>query len=76
MVNVCDENVIISHHNPATTVCSFLLLSGPRKGCPCKKSLWIPKTDSTGTADTLDVGLPAFCKAHYEKGIAITHNVK
>ena len=68
--NVCDENVIISHHNPATTGCSFILLSGPRKGCPCKKQLWSPKTSGT-----LDTGLPAFCKVHYDKGVAITHNI-
>ena len=68
--NVCDENVIISHHNPATTGCSFILLSGARKGCPCKKPLWSPKTSGT-----LDTGLPAFCKAHYDKGVGITHNI-
>lgn len=68
--NVCDENVIISHHNPATTGCSFILLSGPRKGCPCKKQLWSPKTSGT-----LDTGLPAFCKVHYDKGVGITHNI-
>lgn len=68
--NVCDENVIISHHNPATTGCSFILLSGARKGCPCKKPLWSPKTSGI-----LDMGLPAFCKVHYDKGVAITHNI-
>jgi len=66
--NVDDENVIISHHNPATTVCSFILLSGPRKGCPCEKPMWVPKLD------TFNVGPvstnAAFCKAHYNKGIA------
>ena len=78
--NVCDENVIISHHNPATTGCSFILLSGARKGCPCKKPLWSPKTVSstdvlTETSGILDMGLPAFCKVHYDKGVAITHNI-
>ena len=68
--NIGDENVIISHHNPATTGCSFILLSGARKGCPCKKPLWSPKT--SGTLDTV---LPAFCKVHYDKGVGITHNV-
>ena len=68
--NVCDENVIISHDNPATTGCSFILLSGLRKGCPCKKPLWSPKTSGT-----LDKGLPAFCKVHYDKGVGITHNI-
>ena len=62
------ENVIISHHNPATTVCSFILLSGPRKGCPCEKPMWVPKLD------TFNVGPvstnAAFCKAHYDKGVA------
>ena len=55
-----DENVIVSHHNPATSVCSFVLLSGARKGCPCGKPMWIPKCD----------GLPVtpYCKAHYGKG--------
>jgi hypothetical protein len=66
--DVDDENVIISHHNPATTVCSFILLSGPRKGCPCAKPMWVPKLD------TLNVGNvstnAAYCKAHYNKGIA------
>ena len=59
-----DENVIVSHHNPAaTSMCSFVLLSGARKGCPCGKPMWMPKCD----------GLPvttngAYCKAHYAKG--------
>jgi hypothetical protein len=58
-----DENVIVSHHNPATSVCSFVLLSGARKGCPCGKPMWMPKCD----------GLPVttngvYCKAHYGKG--------
>jgi len=63
-----NENVIISHHNPATTVCSFILLSGARKGCPCEKPMWVPKLD------TFNVGPvstnAAFCKAHYDKGVA------
>lgn len=68
--NIGDENVIISHNNPATTGCSFILLSGLRKGCPCKKPLWSPKTSGT-----LDTGVPAFCKVHYDKGVGITHNI-
>jgi hypothetical protein len=68
-----DQNVIISHHNPATTVCSFILLSGPRKGCPCEKPMWVPKLD------TLNVGPvstnAAFCKAHYDKCVA-SKNIK
>lgn len=61
--NTNDENVIVSHHNPATSVCSFVLLSGARKGCPCGKPMWMPK----------GVGLPVttngtYCKAHYAKG--------
>jgi hypothetical protein len=66
-INVDDENIIISHHNPATSVCSFLLLSGPRKGCPCGKPMWIPKIS------TSNIGSPAltnavYCKTHYDKG--------
>lgn len=58
-----DTNVIISHHNPAsldTTIesCSFVLLSGPRKGCPCGKPTWAPKTLPTNTV---------YCKTHYDK---------
>lgn len=73
--NVDDENVIISHHNPATTVCSFILLSGPRKGCPCEKPMWVPKTVSSvnmdiATSGIIKAGLPAFCKAHYDKGVS------
>jgi hypothetical protein len=60
--NINGENVIISHHNPATSVCPFVLLSGPRKGCPCEKPMWIPKTPSSSA---VAVGLPAFCKAHW-----------
>jgi hypothetical protein len=61
-----DENVIVSHHNPATSVCSFVLLSGARKGCPCGKPMWMPKCD----------GLPVttngvYCKAHYAKGVLL-----
>ena len=65
---VDDENVIISHHNPATTVCSFILLSGPRKGCPCEKPMWVPKLDilNVGHVSTN----AAYCKAHYDKGVA------
>lgn len=62
------ENVIISHHNPATTVCSFILLSGPRKGCPCEKPMWVPKTGSVmTTVQTTGTHANAFCKIHYEK---------
>ena len=66
--SVDDENVIISHHNPATTVCSFILLSGPRKGCPCEKPMWVPKLDTFNTDPVLTNA--AFCKAHYNKGVA------
>ncbi len=55
------QNIIVSHHNPATTVCSFTLLSGPRKGSSCGKPMWIPKTTIH------DAGSPAYCKVHYEK---------
>ena len=65
--NIDDENVIISHHNPATTVCSFILLAGPRKGCQCEKPMWIPKTGNVLDTPTLTY---AFCKAHYGKGVA------
>lgn len=66
------QNIIISHHNPATTACSFTLLSGPRKGCPCGKPMWIPKTStSTSTSTIHDAGLPAYCKAHYNKGMQL-----
>jgi len=59
------QNIIISHHNPATASCSFTLLSGVRKGCPCGKPMWIPKTSTTNAIH--DTGLPAYCKAHYNK---------
>jgi hypothetical protein len=70
------QNIIISHHNPATTACSFALLSGPRKGCPCGNPMWIPKTStctstSTSTSTIHDAGLPAYCKAHYNKGMQL-----
>jgi hypothetical protein len=67
------QNIIVSHHNPATTVCSFTLLSGPRKGALCGKSMWIPKTTTTTSTSTNAIhntGLSAYCKAHYEKGCA------
>jgi hypothetical protein len=50
-----DENVVISHHNPVTTSCSFALMSGPRKGFPCGKPIWVPKNteSATATATTL-----------------------
>jgi len=63
--DIDDENMIISHHNPATTVCSFILLAGPRKGCQCEKPMWIPKLDNTGAVSTN----AAYCKAHYNKGV-------
>lgn len=59
------ENVIISHHNPATASCTFTLLSGPRKGTPCGKPMWIPKTNTIHDA----VHAVALCKVHYEKGL-------
>jgi len=59
------QNVIVSHHNPATTVCSFTLLSGPRKGMSCGKSMWIPKLNGDNTIH--HAGSPAYCKVHYEK---------
>jgi hypothetical protein len=67
------QNIIVSHHNPATTVCSFTLLSGPRKGALCGKPMWIPKTTTTASTSTNAIhntGLSAYCKAHYEKGYA------
>jgi hypothetical protein len=63
-----DENVIVSHHNPATATCSFILLSGARKGTPCGKPMWMPKT----AAMPMAAGggeQHAFCKAHYAKGV-------
>lgn len=60
------QNVIVSHHNPATSVCSFLLLSGPRKGTPCGKPMWIPKTVTVAHA-TLEHPQNAYCKAHWGK---------
>lgn len=65
--DIDDENMIISHHNPATTVCSFILLAGPRKGCQCEKPMWIPKTGNVLDTPTLTY---AFCKAHYGKGLS------
>jgi len=63
-----DKNVIVSHNNPATSVCSFKLLSGPRKGCLCGKPMWIPKTLGSLNNNDLDVlHANAYCKAHYEK---------
>lgn len=59
-------NVIISHHNPATTVCSFLLLSGPRKGLPCGKPMWIPKTIKDAEV-VPNHPQNAYCKAHWGK---------
>ena len=65
--NIDDENVIISHHNPATAACSFILLAGPRKGCPCEKPMWVPKLDSLNTGSVS--AHAAYCKAHYNKGV-------
>ena len=66
--DVDDKNVIISHNNPATSVCSFMLLSGPRKGCPCGKPMWIPKTlVSSKNGDSNTLHTTAYCKAHYER---------
>lgn len=66
--DVDDKNVIISHNNPATSVCSFVLLSGPRKGCPCGKPMWIPKTlVSSKNGDSNTLHTTAYCKAHYER---------
>ncbi len=62
------ENIIISHHNPATTTCSFVLLTGPRKGSPCGKSMWIPKTlVSSNYIDKALTPVVAYCKTHYER---------
>lgn len=55
------ENTIISHHNPATTVCTFTLLSGPRKGTPCGKPMWVSNQNPVATNG-------AYCKVHYYKG--------
>ena len=61
-----DENVIVSHHNQATSACSFVLLSGARKGTPCGKPMWMPKTAAVPMAGG---GEQSFCKAHYTKGV-------
>jgi len=55
------ENVIISHHNPATAACTFILLSGARKGTPCGKPMWVSNQNPVTTNG-------AYCKAHYYKG--------
>jgi hypothetical protein len=69
--NIDDENVIISHHNPATATCSFVLLSGPRKGTPCEKPSWVPKTGNVIHTHThTHTQTDAFCKAHYGKANA------
>jgi hypothetical protein len=60
-----DKNVIVSHNNPATSVCSFKLLSGPRKGCPCGKPMWIPKMVSSHSGS--ETPQAAYCKTHYER---------
>lgn len=68
--NIDDENVIISHHNPATAKCSFILLSGPRKGLPCEKPIWIPKMgilSPTMPPTPTPTHTGACCKAHYGK---------
>jgi hypothetical protein len=67
-INVDDENIIISHHNPATSVCAFQLLSGPRKGCPCGKPMWIPKISTSNISKPVLTNA-AYCKTHYDKGI-------
>lgn len=61
-----DKNVIISHNNPATSVCSFKLLSGPRKGCLCGKPMWIPKT-LVSLQNGSEPPHAAYCKTHYER---------
>jgi hypothetical protein len=53
--------VIISHHNPATAACTFTLLSGPRKGTPCGKPMWVSIQNPVSING-------AYCKAHYYKG--------
>lgn len=68
-ISMNDENVIISHHNPATAKCSFILLSGPRKGCPCEKPHWVPKLDTLNIIPVSSHGA-AYCKAHYDKGFS------
>jgi len=64
--DVDEKNIIISHNNPATSVCSFKLLSGPRKGCLCGKPMWIPKTVVSSHFES-ETPKAAYCKAHYEK---------
>jgi hypothetical protein len=64
--DVDEKNIIISHNNPATSVCSFKLLSGPRKGCLCGKPMWIPKTVVSSHFES-ETPKSAYCKAHYEK---------
>ncbi len=64
--DVDDKNVIVSHNNPATSVCSFKLLSGPRKGCSCGKPMWIPKT-LVSLQNGSETPHAVYCKTHYEK---------
>lgn len=64
-----EANIIVSHHNPSTAVCSFLLLSGPRKGLPCGKPMWIPKIAAaaeTGSNQSHHLQ-NTYCKAHWGK---------
>ena len=62
-----DANIIVSHHNPATTGCSFLLLSGPRKGSVCGKPTWIPKTTKDAEGAPKNQPQNMNCKAHWGK---------
>jgi hypothetical protein len=75
--NIDDENVIISHHNPATAKCSFILLSGPRKGTPCEKPIWVPKMGDLEQMPTpTPIPTDACCKTHYGKVSAETMKPK
>jgi hypothetical protein len=58
-----DENIIVSTENKAHNVCSYILISGNRKGCACGLKAYKPEDVEHNNTENTAV----LCKRHYNK---------
>jgi hypothetical protein len=62
-INLKNENIIVSTKNPLHDVCSYILISGNRKGCACGLKAYKPTDIEHNNTDNTAV----LCKRHYNK---------
>ena len=62
-INSKNENIIVSTENPVHDVCSYILISGNRKGCACGLKAYKPTDVEHNNTENNAV----LCKRHYNK---------